>query len=155
MRSPFLLALGFGLVVAAGASWADDKAPPPKDSYVKVRVETEVRGLLRKTDKGFAVASRFKVYELYNPLKELPESGGEQRVDVYDLDFTRAKELRELAEALTGKEVIVVGMSELRMVDQLRRPGGGSGLGPNPFPVPTWSLQNTVLVTGLKSAGGK
>lgn len=58
-----------------------------------------------------------------------------------------------MAEALKGKEVVVNGTSELRMVEQPRRAGAGSGLGPPaPFPVPTWDLQRTILVTGLKSA---
>ena len=54
---------------------------------------------------------------------------------------------------IPGKEVVVIGMSELRMVTQKARPGGfGNGEQP---PTPTWSLQRTVLVTGLESAGNK
>ena len=73
----------------------------------------------------------------------------------YSLDFDRAKDLRELAQALNGKEVVVTGMSELRMVAPPRRSSGGdTGAGsPGPFPAPTWSLQRTVLVTGLSGAG--
>jgi hypothetical protein len=47
-------------------------------------------------------------------------------------------------------------MSELRMVVQTTRPGRETGAGSRtPTPAPTWSLQRTVEVTGLKSAGGK
>jgi hypothetical protein len=48
-----------------------------------------------------------------------------------------------------------MGMSELRMGTQRPRPGGitgaSGGLAPQ-VAAPTWSLQRTVLVTGLKSA---
>ncbi len=88
--------------------------------------------------------------DLFNDAEEITDPS---RATVYTLDFARAKDLRELAKVLSGKEVVVIGMSELRMVTQKARPGGfGNGQQP---PTPTWSLQRTVLVTGLKSAGNK
>jgi hypothetical protein len=42
------------------------------------------------------------------------------------------------------------------MVTQEARPGGTTGGGQHQLlPAPTWSLQRTVLVTGLKSVGEK
>jgi len=154
MRSAILLSLGLTLVVAA-ATPADDKkaTPPSKDSYVKVRVEVEVRGVLTYTDKAVTVTARDRVYALYDDARELPDGAS---ATAYTLDFARAKELRELARAFDGKEVVATGMSELRMVMPPRRAGGETGAGSlGPFPTPTWSLQRTVEVTGLKSAAAK
>ena len=151
MRSAILLSLGLALVVATATPAGDKKdATPAKDSYVKVRVEVEVRGILWDTDKGLTVTARDQMYNLFNDAEEITDPS---RATVYTLDFARAKDLRELAKVLSGKEVVVIGMSELRMVTQKARPGGfGNGEQP---PTPTWSLQRTVLVTGLKSAGNK
>lgn len=154
MQSAILLSLGLALA-APGVTPADDKkdAPPSKDSYVKVRVEVELRGVLWDTDKGATVTARDRLYNLFNDAEEITRSS---RGTDYALDFARAKDLRELAKVLSGKEVVVVGMSELRMVTQITPMGGETGAGtPHPLPTPTWSLQRTVLVTGLKSAGDK
>ncbi|MCI0360034.1 MAG: hypothetical protein L0211_16275 [Planctomycetaceae bacterium] len=154
MRFAMLLALGLALGVPA-ATPADDKkdAPLSKDSYVKVRVEVELRGILRDTDKGATVTTRDQLYNLFNDAEEITRPS---RGTVYALDFARAKDLRELAKVLSGKEVVVVGMSELRKVIEITPMGGETGAGsPHPPPTPTWSLQRTVLVTGLKSAGDK
>ena len=160
MRSSILLSLGVALLVAT-ANLADDKMPkgdpkepskPSKDSYVKVRVDVEVRGVLNHTDKATTVTARYPVFELWNDAKELPDAG----VAPFSLDFDRAKDLRELAKVLSGKDVVVTGTSQLRMVTQPARPGGATGGGQfQQFPVPTWSLQRTVLVTGLTSAAEK
>jgi hypothetical protein len=155
MRSAILLSLGLTLVVATATPAGDKKdAPPSKDSYVKVRVEVEVRGILRDADKGLTVTARDQTYNLFNDAEEIIDPS---RATVYILDFARAKDLRELAKVLSGKEVVVTGMSELRMVTQMARPGGTTGVGGSQErpPTPTWSLQRTVLVTGLKSAGTK
>jgi hypothetical protein len=72
MRSSILLSLGVALLVAT-ANLADDKTPkeapkepskPSKDSYVKVRVEVEVRGVLSHADKATTVTARYTVFEL-------------------------------------------------------------------------------------------
>jgi hypothetical protein len=90
-------------------------AQPSKESYVKVRVEVEVRGILRVTEKGAAVIARDRLYHLFDDTEEITDSA---RATVYDLDFARAKDLRELAKVLSGKEILVTGMSELRQVTQ-------------------------------------
>jgi hypothetical protein len=152
MRTAILLSLGLTLLVATATPAGDERdTQPSKDSYVKVRVEVEVRGILRVTDMGATVTARDRMYDRFNDAEEITDEG---RATVYTLDFTRAKDQRELATVLNGKEVVVTGMSELRMVNQKVRPGGFTGGGPIPqFPSPTWSLQRAVLVTGLKSAG--
>jgi len=154
MRSAILLSLWITLVVATATPAGDNKdAPPSKDSYVKVRVEVELRGILRDTDKGATVTARDQLYSLFNDAEEITDPS---RATVYTLDFARAKDLRELAKVLSGKEVVLTGMSELRMVTQRGRPGGTTGGGSAELPpTPTWSLQRTVLVTGLKSAVDK
>jgi hypothetical protein len=154
MRSAILLSFGLTLVVAAAIAAGDEKElKPSKDSCVKVRVEVEVRGILQDTDKGAAVTARDQTFNLFNDAEEITDSS---RATAYVLDFTRAKDLRELAKVLNGKEVVVTGMSELRQVNQKTPPGGTTGAG-SPYrpPSPTWSLQRTMLVTGLKSAGDK
>ena len=156
MRSVILLVLGTGLIAATATPAGEEKAPQPsKESYVKVRVEIEVRGVLAASDKTVTVAARDRVYNLFSDAEELQREG--VPATTYTLDFVRSKDLRELAKALDGKEVVVTGMSELRrVIDLPRRPGGTTGAGsPGPSPTPTWSLQRTVEVTGLKSAGGK
>lgn len=154
MRPRLLLSLGLTLVVATGSVVADEKdAQPSKDSYVKVRVEVEIRGILRVTDKGAAVTARDRLYNRFNDAEEITD---ETRATVHTLDFARAKDLRELAKVLNGKEVVATGMSEMRMVNQKVQAGGFTGGGvPPQLPSPTWSLQRTVLVTGLKSAADK
>lgn len=142
---------GPGKIPAVVTTAGDEKAPQPsKDSCVKVRVEVEVRGVLSYTDKAITVTARFPVFALWDDAKELPDAAATS----YALDFARSKDLSELAKGVNGKEVVATGMSELRMVTPPARSGGGTGGGgsPHAFPAPTWSLQRTVLVTGLKSA---
>jgi hypothetical protein len=155
MRLVILCVLGAGLISTTAVPAGDEKAAQPsKESYVKVRVEVEVRGVLAATNKTVTVAARDRVYNLFSDAEEVTREGAP--ATVYTLEFVRAKDLRELAKALDGKEVVVTGMSELRMVVQATRPGGVTGAGsPGPIPSPTWSLQRTVEVTGLKSAVGK
>jgi hypothetical protein len=155
MRCAILLTLGLLLIpdpIPAGGQ----KDQPSKDSYVKVRVEVEVRGILQNTDKGATVTARDQLYDLFNDAEDITDPS---RSTVYALDFARAKDLAELAGGLSGKEVVVTGMSELRMVGQRPRPGGTTGPSPGGSPIQpissTWSLQRTILVTGLKSAGGR
>ena len=160
MRASILLSLSVALLVAT-ANRADDKTPkeapeepfkPSKNSYVKVRVEVELRGVLSHTDKATTVTARYPVFELWNDAKELPDAAAVP----FSLDFDSVKDLRELAKVLSSKEVVVTGTSELRMVTQQARPGGTTGGGqPLQFPALTWSLQRTVFVTGLESAGEK
>src|SRR5262245_35630595 len=117
MRSLMLFSVALCLLVSTASPAADDKAAQPsKDSYVKVRVEVEVRGVLTASDKAVTVAARDRLYNLFRDADEIPREG--TPATVYTLDFVRAKDLRELAKALDGKEVVVTGMSELRMVVQ-------------------------------------
>lgn len=155
MRSVILCVLVAGLITAPATPAGDEKAPQPsKDSYVKVRVEVEVRGVLTASDKAVTVAARHRVYSLFRDAEEIPREGATAMV--YTIDFIRAKDLRGLAKSLDGKEVVLTGMSELRMVVQATRPGGETGAGfPGPITAPTWSLQRTVEVTSLKLAAGK
>jgi hypothetical protein len=154
MRPLILTVLALTLASAAVSSAGDkNDTPPSKDSYVKVRVEVEVRGILRDSDKGVMVTARDRLYNRFNDAEELTDEG---RPTTYTLDFARASDQRALAKALDGKEVVVIGLGELRMVNQKVRPGGFTGGGPFPqIPTPTWSLQRTVLVTGLKSVAQK
>lgn len=136
MRSVILLSLGLNLVVAVASRAGDEKdAPLSKDSYVKVRVEVEVRGILRDTDKGVTVTARDQMYNLFNDAEEITDPS---KATVYSLDFARAKDLRELAKVLSGKEVVVTGTSELRMVTQVALPRGGGS--PERPPTPTWTF---------------
>lgn len=150
MRTESLFSLG--LILAAVAPLAADEKKdvlPSKESYVKVRVEVEIRGVLRETDKGVTVVAHDRVYKLYNDAEEIENPS---RATPYTLDFAAAKDLRELAKVLNGKEVVVAGKSELRAVMPVVPPGGHTGGFHGTLPSPTWSLQRTVLVTGLKSA---
>ena len=148
-----LLTLGLTLVAATATRAADKKdAQPSKDSYVKVRVEVEIRGILRVTDKAVTVTARDRVFNLFNDAVEITDPS---RATVYSLDFARTKDLRELAKVLDGKEVVVTGASELRQVTQPMSSGGGVRSSAPVLPSPTWSLQRRVMVSGLKSAGDK
>jgi|GEM_PF-5894610 len=60
----------------------------------------------------------------------------------YALDFKRSPKLLERATDLNGLEVEVTGLSELRMVNTTAGVGAMSR--------PTWNLQRSILVTGLK-----
>ena len=167
MRSAILLSVGV-VLLAATSHRADEKAgkeapkggvKATKASYVKVRVEVEIRGTLAVTEKGVTVAAQDRVYNLLHPNEE---NADHSAPTTYTLDFARAKDLRELAKVLDGKEVVVSGAAEVRRYVHAPKtgPGGGTGFsGPHPapfsFPVPAWYLQTTVLVAGLKSAGGE
>lgn len=155
MRHVILCVLAAGLITATTPVVGEEKAlPPSKESYVKVRVEVEMQGILTVTEKAITIAARDRVYNLFNDAEEISREGAP--ATVYTLDFVRAKDLRERAKTLDGKQVVVTGMSELRMVVPRSRPGGETGAGsPGPIPSPTWSLQRTVEVTSLKSAPGK
>jgi hypothetical protein len=95
MRSAIRLALG-RILVAGTAMPAGGKkdTQPSKESYVKVRVEVEVRAILYKTDKGATVIARDQIYNLFNDAEEITDP---VRATVYSLDFARATDLRELA----------------------------------------------------------
>lgn len=160
MKLPLVLALGAALLVAASGS-AADPIPAPKDGYVKVRVEVETRGVLQVTDKAAVVLTRYRYFDQSDAKKERPEREGVPPHRI-ELDFTRHPELRELAKALDGKEAVVTGLSELRHVaPPPLPPGGGTGFGPPGggfgfyHPTPSWHLNPSLLVTGLKSAPGK
>jgi hypothetical protein len=127
MRSVIHLSIGLCLIVAAAAIAGDENPiQPSKESYVKVRVEVEMRGLLRATDKGITVTARDQMYNLFNDAEEITDAS---RATAYTLDFARAKDLRELAKDLSSKEVVVTGISELRMVTRMSPPGGITGAG--------------------------
>ena len=153
MGPRLLLSLGVALVVATGTVGDEKDLQPSSDSYVKVRVEVEMRGVLQVTEEVATISARDRLYNRYNDAEEITD---ETRATVYTLDFARAKNLHELAKVLNGREVVAVGMSELRMVNVEVRPGGFTGGGFHlPFPSPTWSLQRTVLVTSLTPAADK
>jgi hypothetical protein len=90
---------------------------------------------------------------VFDDAREVPAA---EAATAYTLDFAKARDLRELAKVLAGREVVVTGKSELRMVVHPPPPPGGvGGSGFPTYQAPTWSLQRTVLVTGLRSAGEK
>lgn len=135
--------------------WLAFPAPAPKTGYVKVRVEVEIRGTLKYTDKAVTVRAPSTTYSLSDDKKAVASGDWD-----WPLDFDRAKDLRELAKALDGKEVVVTGLNELRAVIHMPAPGGATGFTGGhgfgfPMPTPTWKLMDTVLVTGLKSAPAK
>jgi hypothetical protein len=160
MKSLTLSALTALLTLTAAT--AQEPVPPAvKDGYVKVRVEVEVRGLLKVTDKAAVVFTRYRYFDQRDPAKERPDVAGVPPYEV-PLDFARAPDLRDLAKALDGKEVVVTGLSELRhVVPPPPPPGGvgGSGFGPPGgfgfYQLPSWHLQPGVLVTGLKLVPAK
>jgi hypothetical protein len=123
--------------------------PPPHDSaesYVKIRVEVELRGRLHYAAAGSTITAIWRNYELYHDDKVLPGAASEP----WKLDFSRAKQLQATAKSLDGKEVVITGKSELRMEVRLLPPGG-SGFGGRDWPpAPTWSVQRTVLVSGVR-----
>jgi len=129
--------------------------PPPRESaesYAKIRVEVELRGTLHYAAAGSTVTALWRTYELYHDDKELRGPAPEP----WKLDFRRAKKLQGTIKALDGKEVVLTGQSELRMVMQ-RLPMGGSGGfgGQNWPPSPTWSVDHSVLVSGVRLADEK
>ncbi len=133
---------------AAGRSAAQD-ATESTESYVKIRVDVELRGTLHCTPAGSTVTAVWRNYELYHDDRELPGQGPE----TWKLDFRRARRWEAMAKALDGKEAVVVGRSELRMVSPRLPPGAGGGFsGQNPPPSPTWSVHHTILVSELRLA---
>ena len=75
-----------------------------KGSYIKVRLEVEIKGILRAADKGMTVTALWPASQLQDPDKEAPESFSEH---TWNLDFSRANDLHESAKHLDGKVVIV------------------------------------------------
>jgi hypothetical protein len=160
MRPATLLSLGLAFAFASTPLLAEEPEPQPsKESYFKVRVEVEVRGILAVTEKGATISTRSRIYD---HAKDSQVIEGGEHVAAYPLDFSRDQSLRELAKALSGKEVVLGGLGELRPVMQQvhRGPGGNTGFAPGggfgfPMPVMTWSLQRTIEVTRIRLVGEK
>jgi hypothetical protein len=126
-----------------------------KASYARFRLDVEIRGTLRVTDKGTTISAPWPVYLLSDPNKESADHAVNH---LYNLDFSKAKGLQKTATELDGKTVVVNGLSELRQLVQERKPGPGSGYsGPNPptIPSPYWTVHDTIVVTGLALADEK
>jgi hypothetical protein len=161
MPRPVLVAL---LALVPSLSAQDAPTPPPKDAYIKLRVEVEVRGTLKATDKGAVVLTRYSYFDAHNLDKAVPPTPGTPAFKV-DLDFAKAKDAQELVKRLAGRDVIVTGSSELRHTTSVGFPGGGFGGGIGGVPPgggfgfqgtqPAWQLHPTVLVTGLRPAPEK
>lgn len=161
-RSAALVAV---LALVPVLSAQDAPTPPPKDAYLKLRVEVEIRGTLKATDKGAVVLTRYPYYEYGSVEKQAPTPAGVPAYKV-DLDFTKSKDAQDLVKLLAGRDVIVTGTSELRHVMPPPAPGGlngpggftggfpGPGFGYQP-PMPAWQLHPSVLVTGLRPAPEK
>jgi hypothetical protein len=160
-----VLALGAvsfaGVMLACGQPARKDgvKGEPPErtssGSYAKIRVEVEVRGTLQMMPQGATVTAVWRSYDLSDDTKEVAEASGKR---AWKLDFAQAGGLQKTAARLDGKEVVVTGQAELRMVVQsvFRTPGGGSSSAPPPpFPAPTWRVGGTVMVAGLRLADGE
>jgi colicin import membrane protein len=114
--------------VAAEKKAAEDKAAAEKlaadkkaadNSYVKVKVEVELRGVLTYTDEQITLSV------------VTPEAKKDQFEEVkWVLDFGDEKEMRGKAKGLDGKAVLVTGSAILRgikseTVKEWERPGGG------------------------------
>jgi len=134
--------------------------PPAKDvktGYAKFRLDVEIKGTLRVTDKGITITAPWQVYLLSDQTKDATDYAMEH---AYNLDFSKAKDLQRAAKDLDGKVVVVNGLSELRQLIQERNPGGGSGFTggapqfPGP-PSPYWIVHDTIVVKGLALAEEK
>jgi hypothetical protein len=141
-------------VVAAGKGDGGKPAPgPSKDSYVKMRVEVEIRGTVHITEKDATVTALYRGYSFTDENKVT-----NSREETWKLDFSKARDLHGTAKALDGKEVVITGLSELRQLMQPPAPAGGPGFNPGPMPYlpgPSWHVHHTVLVTGVRLADGK
>ena len=159
MRFSFLFSLAV-LALSTIHAAADEPAPPvakeppkpSKESYLKVRVEVEIRGTLQFGEKGATILAKDRTFDWFHPNAELEDVA---YAGTYELDFTKAKDLRELAKVLSGKEVVVVGKAELKRFMQKVRSGPGGYSGPNPMPfwhpTPVWIVQPSLQVISLES----
>ncbi len=133
----FLFVASLGTHRSAGAIPAAETIAP-KESYVKVRVDIEARGILRMTVKEATTKARDRVYDLFNDQIDITD-----RVLMTDhaLDFKHSTKLLERPIDLNGLEVEVTGLSELRVVTTT----AGVGV----MNRPTRSLQRSTLITGI------
>jgi RNA polymerase sigma factor (sigma-70 family) len=149
------------MVVRGQADQGKDEPQPeaaaklPKASYARFRLDVEISGTLRITDKGATITAPWPVFLLSDPNKESVDHAVNH---AYNLDFSKAKDLQKAAKELDGMTVVVHGLSELRQLVPDRKPGPGSGYsGPNPpaIPSPYWTVHDTIAVTGLALAEDK
>lgn len=152
--------LAFGFLVALSSLRADEPAKeaaktppqPPKESYVNVRVEVEIRGQLLIGEKGVMVLTKDRTFNYFQPNEDLTDPA---ESTIFTLDFDRAKDLTELAKVLHAKEVVVTGMAEMRRYMEKRHvpPGGlpGGQSAQSWHPTPIWIVQPNLQVKSLES----
>ncbi len=95
---------------------AENKAAEEKvaNSYVKVKVEVELRGVLTCTDEAATLSI---VTDPFTEVRRLHDFAEFKEVEVkWLLDFGAEKESRAKAKALDGKTVLVTGSAILRGV---------------------------------------
>jgi hypothetical protein len=155
----------FSILLAGTFCWlvlpvpAADKTAEVTDQgqYVRIKIEVEIRGTLRHSSKGVFLETAEETFYLFDgdPKKDTSR----KEASVWQLDLTKAKDLRKALGKLNGKSVIVTGTSELRktVITKLASiTQRGSYL---PKKIYTsgekWSPSRTVLVTSWKVVANK
>lgn len=145
-----LATVALSLVTSRGEDKENVNQPVADDSYVKIRVDVEIRGTLRNDANALQVSARQRVYQVDHEDVELPYSAPR----AWQLDFVE-DELKNTAAHLVGQKVVLNGNCELRMLIHPPRPMGSSGFGPPPpHNDPSWALQPIVTVTGIRAVEG-
>ena len=112
--SVFLVAFAWGL---SGNARADD--PATEENYVKIRVNVEIRGIIRQTDKGLFLETKEEVQHVVpgSFAKKSPGSVEKKETESrWDLDPKDPKIAGKGVATLVGKTVVVTGLAELRQL---------------------------------------
>lgn len=117
--------MSLSLVATGGEEEKNANLAATDDSYVKIAVDVEIRGTLRRKDDELQVSARQRVYQVDRENVELPYSAPR----AWRLEFAR-DELKNAAARLVGQKVVLQGKCELRMLLHPPRPMGSSGFGP-------------------------
>jgi len=145
-----------GEALAGGAPVAPKKDGP----YVKFRIEVEIRGTLRHTDKGTFVETREEVQTPFPTLESSTATRREEQQVRWRLDLGGTRLAPKDLGKLNGKEAVVSGKAELREVAvSVEVPGEflGTRLGRvvASHKLTTFELRRVLKVTELKAAGSE
>jgi hypothetical protein len=131
-----------------GAAGRAEEKVKDDGTFLRHHLAVEARGMIKMVDGRIFVVARQRMI-VQTPGKDFGLVERTETVDevTRELVFGDRKELRERAEKLLGKTVIVTGTAEMLLVRHFYPGEGGHARAPSH----TWEIESKVLVTELKA----